>query len=41
VGYEVKCRVRVIEKGATREAHGTVLLETDELGLGNGARASK
>jgi hypothetical protein len=31
VGYEVKCRVRVVEKGAAREADGMVLLEADEL----------
>jgi hypothetical protein len=38
VGYEVKCRVRVVEKGAAREADGTVLLETDELVVRGEAR---
>jgi uncharacterized radical SAM superfamily Fe-S cluster-containing enzyme len=38
VGYEVKCRVRVVEKGAAREADGTVLLETDELVVRGDAR---
>lgn len=38
MGYEVKCRVRVVEKGAAREADGTVLLETDELVVRGKAR---
>jgi hypothetical protein len=38
VGYEAKCRVRVIEKGTAREADGTVLLETDELVVRGEAR---
>jgi hypothetical protein len=38
VGYEVKCRVRVEEKGAARVADGTVLLETDELVVRGEAR---
>jgi putative ribosome biogenesis GTPase RsgA len=32
MGYETKCRVRVDDRaGSVREAHATVLLETDEL----------
>jgi hypothetical protein len=38
VGYEAKCRVRVVQNGATREADGTVLLETDELVVRGEAR---
>jgi hypothetical protein len=38
VGYEAKCRVRVVERGAQREADGTVLLETDELVVRGDAR---
>lgn len=38
VGYEAKCRVRVVENGAAREADGTVLLETDELVVRGDAR---
>jgi hypothetical protein len=38
VGYETKCRVRVVEDGATREADATVLLETDELVVRGEAR---
>lgn len=38
MGYEVKCRVRVVEKGGAREADGTVLLETDELVVRGEAR---
>ena len=38
MGYEAKCRVRVVEKGAAREADGTVLLETDELVVRGEAR---
>ena len=38
MGYETKCRVRVIESGTTREADGTVLLETNELIVRGDAR---
>ena len=38
MGYETKCRVRVVENGAAREADGTVLLETDELVVRGEAR---
>lgn len=38
MGYEAKCRVRVVEKGTAREADGTVLLETDELVIHGEAR---
>jgi Protein of unknown function (DUF3052) len=38
VGYEAKCRVRVVENGAAREASATVLLETDELVVRGEAR---
>jgi hypothetical protein len=38
VGYEAKCRVRVVENSATREADGTALLETDELVVRGDAR---
>lgn len=38
MGYEVRCRVRVLEKGAAREADGAVLLETDELVVRGEAR---
>ena len=39
MGYETKCRVRVVDNGATREADATVLLETDELIVRGDARA--
>jgi hypothetical protein len=38
VGYETKCRVRVVENGAAREADATVFLETDELVVRGDAR---
>ena len=38
MGYETKCRVRVVENGAAREADATVLLETDELVVRGDAR---
>ena len=38
MGYETKCRVRVVDNGATREADATVLLETDELIVRGDAR---
>ena len=38
MGYETKCRVRVVDNGDAREADGTVLLETDELVVRGEAR---
>ncbi len=38
MGYEVKCRARVVDKDNAREAYGTVLLETDELVVRGDAR---
>jgi hypothetical protein len=38
VGYETKCRVRVVEDGSMQEADATVLLETDELIVRGDAR---
>jgi hypothetical protein len=38
VGYETKCRVRVVEAAGTRQADATVLLETDELVVRGEAR---
>jgi hypothetical protein len=38
VGYETKCRVRVVEPAGTRQADATVLLETDELVVRGEAR---
>ena len=38
MGYETKCRVRVVEPAGTRQAEATVLLETDELVVRGEAR---
>lgn len=38
MGYETKCRVRVVQGKVAREADGTVLLETDELIVRGDAR---
>lgn len=38
MGYETKCRVRVVEPAGTRQSDATVLLETDELVVRGDAR---